>query len=315
MIISASYKTDIPAFYGRWMMNRLAAGFCCMTNPFNRAQVIRVELAPHDVDGIIFWTKNVGPFLSSLPEVRSRGFPFVVQYSINGYPRTLECSVVDWRKSVDHMHWLAERFGPGVGVWRYDPIVFSSITPPEFHLDSFERIAKALKGTTDEVVVSFAQIYKKTKRNMEKASTEENFTWWDPPEDEKRDLLYKMTRIAASNKFQLTICSQPEFLVDGVLEARCIDVLRLVRVYGIDLHTRTKGNRPGCLCAESRDIGDYDTCPHGCVYCYAVSSRATAQKRFREHDPDSPFLFPPKGEVSIPPPKAAARRPSQMGLF
>lgn len=170
MIISASYKTDIPTFYGEWFMNRLKAGYCKMINPYNQ-RVIRIPLHPNKVDGIVFWTKNVGPFLKNLREVEKLGFPFILQHTITGYPRAIEQAVVDEKKAVEHLKTVAAEFGPRVSVWRYDPIVFSSITPREKHIQNFTFLAKELEGVTDEVVISFSQLYAKTKRNMDVAST------------------------------------------------------------------------------------------------------------------------------------------------
>src|SRR5688572_1412574 len=107
MIISASYKTDIPAFYGEWFMNRLRAGYCKMVNPWNRKQIIRVPLERQAVDGIVFWTKNVGPFVDNLKEIGKRGYPFIVQHTINNYPKALEFSVVNAGRSVDTFRRLA----------------------------------------------------------------------------------------------------------------------------------------------------------------------------------------------------------------
>ncbi len=171
MIISASYKTDIPTFYGEWFMNRLHAGKCRMVNPYNQ-QMIDVSLKTEDVDGFVFWTKNIGPFMKHLPEIRRRGFAFVVQHTINGYPRELEHSVVDDAKSIENVRQIAQEFGPRTCVWRYDPIVFSSLTPEDFHRRNFEQIARKLSGAVDEVVVSVAQVYRKTQRNMDVAAEE-----------------------------------------------------------------------------------------------------------------------------------------------
>ena len=128
MIISASYKTDIPTFYGEWFMNRLRAGWCKMINPYG-GQVYTIDLTPEGVDGFVFWSKNIGPFLKYLPEVQQRGYPFIVQHSINGYPRELEFRVINYAHTVEHMKALADTYGPHVTVWRYDPIVLSSLTP------------------------------------------------------------------------------------------------------------------------------------------------------------------------------------------
>lgn len=298
MIVSASYKTDIPAFYGDWFLNRLHAGYCMMVNPYNRSQSFRISLRREDVDGFVFWTKNAGPFLDKLAEVHSRGYPFIVQFSINCYPRKLEFSVTDASRAVKQAREIAQRYGSRTLVWRYDPVVFSSETPAETHLENFEWLASRLEGCTDEVVISFAQIYQKTRRNMNWASREFKFEWTDPDDEQKRRLMRELLRLASLHKMQLTLCSQPYLLEPGVQEARCVDARRLSVLSGMQIHARLKGARKECGCFESRDIGDYDTCPHGCVYCYAVNNRKLAQRRFREHDPESEFLF--GARVAVP---------------
>ena len=286
MIISASYKTDIPAFYGRWFLNRLDAGHCRMVNPYG-GQTYRIDLTRPAVDGFIFWTKNLGPFLGALDSVAERGFPFVVQYSITGLPTALERSVPAWETAVGHMAQVRERWGARAAVWRYDPIVLTDATPPDRHRETFAGIARALRGVTDEVVASFLQPYRKTARNLAAAG----IGWRDPEAEEKRALLADLAEIAAGQGMALTLCTQPDLgSTPGTAPARCVDALRLSDVAGYDVAAREKGNRPGCLCAESRDIGDYDSCPHGCVYCYAGADRGMAQRRFAAHDPDGEFL-------------------------
>jgi len=292
MLISASYKTDIPAFYGDWFMNRLDAGFCRMRNPYNGA-VTRVDLTREAVDGFVFWTKNLGPFVSKLEDVHRRGFPFVLQYTINGYPRALEVSVLEARKAAEHARQVADRFGRDTVVWRYDTILISSLTPVEFHLDNFARIAGLLSGSTNECVISFAQIYRKTKRNLDRAALEEDFTWREPTDFERQKLLRTLLQIAKQNGMRLSICSQPEFAGNGVEEARCIDAERLCRIAGQTITAKLKGMRESCGCYQSKDIGEYDTCSHGCVYCYAVQNRDLAKRRYAQHDPKGELLFSP----------------------
>jgi Domain of unknown function (DUF1848) len=291
MLISASYKTDIPAFYGEWFMNRLDAGYCLMRNPYNR-NVTRIELTKQAVDGFVFWTKNLGPFLPSLAEVKHRGFPFMVQYTINGYPRALEVSVLEAAKATEHVRAVTEQFGRDSVVWRYDTILLSSLTPVEFHLDNFGRIAASLRGYTNECVISFAQIYRKTKRNLDRAAADEYFTWREPTGEERRVLLQAFLNIAKQNGMALTICSQPEFASDGVAESHCIDAQRLSHIAGRTIAAKLKGMRETCGCYQSKDIGDYDTCPHGCVYCYAVQNRELARRRYSQHDATAELLWP-----------------------
>ena len=189
MIISASYKTDIPAFYGEWFRHRLDAGFCRVVNPYNKNQHHLVSLRREDVDGFIFWTKNLTPFVDALDEVHQRGYPFVVQYTINCYPRTLETRVVNTDRSVRSFRLTADKYGEQSVVWRYDTIIFASDTGPDFHRKNFEAIASELSGYTSEVVVSFLQLYKKTKVNLEEAAREKGFNWYDPAPETKRGLL------------------------------------------------------------------------------------------------------------------------------
>lgn len=292
MIISASYRTDIPAFYGQWFMNRLQAGYCKVVNPYG-GQVHLISLAHADVDGFVFWTKNAGPFLPQLQEIKKQGYPFVVQYSLTGYPRSLEPGVADADRGAAHMEQIAADFGPRVVVWRYDPILFTSETPAEFHRANFRRLARRLEGVVDEVTISFAQIYQKTRRNLDQVATAAGLAWWDVPDEDKLSLAQEFTVVARQYGMQLTVCSQKHLLPWGAQEARCIDARRLSDVAGRRIAARKAGNRPDCCCHASRDIGQYDTCLHGCVYCYAVKGRAVALDRYRYHDPEGEFLLTP----------------------
>ena len=289
MIISASYRTDIPAFYGKWFMNRLDVGNCHVRNPYN-GKFNRVSLPTEDMAGLIFWTKNIGPFLSAIQEIHRRGIPFIVQYTITGYPTALERSVPEAGQSVRLLKLLSNFYGPGAVVWRYDPIIDSDLTTADWHVENFRYLANALRGATDEVVVSFAQIYRKTHRNMDISARKQGFSWTDPNLDQKEALANQLACIARDNDIRLTICAQPSLMVNGIEAAKCIDSDRLSDVANTRISAKTKGNRPGCLCAISRDIGIYDTCPMGCAYCYAVRSRDTAVVNHTSHDPDRASL-------------------------
>jgi len=280
MIVSASYRTDIPAFYGAWFMGRLEDGFCRVANPYG-GKDYDVSLRRADVDGFVFWTKNAGPFQDPLAEIGRRGFPFVVQFTVNGYPVALEQSVPHPERSIGMLKSLANAHGRRAVVWRYDPIVVTDLTPPDWHAANFARLSAALRGACDEVVISFAHIYRKTRRNLERAAREGGFAWRDPEPGEKETLAKRLAGIAADRGMKLTVCAQPAFLVNGIEGARCIDAARLSDVAGRSIAAKAGGNREGCLCSGSRDIGAYDTCPMGCVYCYAVSSRDAAQKQLQ----------------------------------
>ena len=288
MIVSASYRTDIPAFYAPWFLARLAAGACRVRNPYGGKEY-EVSLGPDAVDGFVFWTRNFRPLAPDLARVAAVA-PFAVQFSVLGYPHALDRAVIGVADAVAQLRGLRRDWGSRVAVWRYDPVVLTSLTPPDWHLANFAALAKMLDGAVDEVVVSFAAPYRKTTRNLDAAAARHGFTWRDPPTDEKTDLAARLASIAADHGMALTICAQPDIQPAGVAAARCIDAARLSDVAGRPIAAAEKGNRPGCRCAASRDIGAYDTCTHGCAYCYAVQNRDTAARRYHAHDPASEFL-------------------------
>jgi nucleotide-binding universal stress UspA family protein len=289
VIVSASYRTDIPAFYGAWFLDRLRAGACRVPSPYGGPDY-DVVLTPPVADGFVFWTRNAKPFLPVFEETAARGFPFVAQYTITGYPRALEPSVVPAEAAVALVKQLARRHGRRAVVWRYDPVFLTSLTPPDWHRRRFAELASSLRGASDEVVLSFAQIYAKTKVNSDRAARRYGFTWSDPDAAVKAALLGELAAIAREQGLRPTLCSQPELVTEAIEPAACIDAARLSDLAGRPITARIRGNRPGCLCAESRDIGAYDTCPHGCIYCYAVRRPAVAKARYRAHDPASTTL-------------------------
>lgn len=283
MIVSASYRTDIPAHYGAWFRRRLAAGHARVRNPYGGREGT-VSLRPEDVDGFVFWTRNARPFLPALDDVAARGIPFVVQFTLTAYPRALEAGTLAPDAAVETLRALARRFGPGAVVWRYDPIVISTLTDAAWHGANFARLARALAGASDECVVSFLDPYRKTRRNLDAAARAGGFAWRDPPAEEKRALVAALAPRAAAHGFRLTLCTEPS-LAGAAPAAACIDAVRLSAVAGRAIAAPIAGNRPGCLCARSRDIGAYESCAQGCAYCYAVSSRDAARRTLARHDP------------------------------
>ena len=277
MIISASYRSDIPAFHGDWFLAALVAGEVSVANPYRQRPYL-VDLRPEAVDGYVFWTRNARPFARALAAVAAQRKPFVVQYTILGYPRAIDTNVIDPRLAIGNARAIADAYGKRVVVWRYDPILLTPATETDWHRASFARLADALAGITDEVVVSFAQLYAKSARNLARAG----IAWRVPEFAEQAALVADLSAIAAERAIALTLCTQPELAAaTNAPGARCIDTARLSDVAGRPIAAATKGNRPGCLCAQSRDIGAYDSCVHGCRYCYAVADHEAAQRRLR----------------------------------
>jgi len=289
IIVSASYKTDIPAFYGPWFEGRLDAGFAMVANPYG-GPAQHVPLDAGSVAGFVFWTRNAAPFDPVLRRLADECRPFIVQYTITGYPRPLDAATIGVDAAAAQVRRLAADYGPRAVVWRYDPIVVSTLTPPAWHRRTFATLADAIAGATDEVVVSLAQIYRKTARNLNTAAQQHGFEWTDPADEEKRALLADLAAIAEDAGLRFSLCGQREYLIETVDDARCIDAERLADVAGRPMPAARRAHRRGCGCWSSKDIGAYDTCPHGCTYCYAVSSMAVAKRRFRSHDTSAAFL-------------------------
>lgn len=290
MIVSASYRTDIPAYYGHWLMKRLAAGYALVANPYGGPDY-RVGLRRPEADALQLWTRNIGPMKDELDAIAAI-LPFAVTFTLTGYPRPLERATLPADRAVEQMRQVARRFGPRSIVWRYDPVLLSDVTPAYWHRAQMARLALALRGVVDEVVLSFAQPYAKSARNLDRAAEEQGFAWRDPPDDEKKALLGELATIARQEGLRPTLCAQPHLLSPGLEAAQCIDAARLSDIAGFDIAAKEKGNRPGCACAQSRDIGAYDSCAQGCAYCYAVRSSGAAQRNLTGHDPHAEKLLP-----------------------
>lgn len=296
MIISASRRTDIPAFYARWFMNRIRAGYCTVPNPFNPQQVTRISLLPADVDAIVFWTRNPRPLLGHLDELDSRGYRYYFLHTLLHNPRWLDQAGPAFPAALDTLRRLADRIGPQRVIWRYDPIVLTTQTDTQFHVNSFGEIAEALRGSTQRAVISVMTPYHKVRRRLEalERATGVRLTHTDgQADDEIGALVRQMQQIAAANDMALTSCADEMGLARYGIEAgKCIDNGLLRAVFDLDVPAvKDSGQRAACGCIPSRDIGMYDSCLFGCVYCYATSRFERARENYRQHDPESPSLI------------------------
>jgi hypothetical protein len=307
MIISASRRTDIPAFYPRWLINRLRAGYCTVPNPFNARQVRRVSLKPEDVDVIVFWTRSPSPLFPYLDELDARGYRYYFQYTLLGYPPEIDPHTPSLKSSLDTFRALAERVGPQRVVWRYDPIAFTARTPPEFHRAQYAHIAQALRGYTGRSIISILTVYPKIRARLELMARQgtplfpqgaplfpqgENSAGWHRAEW-FAGLMRDLASMASDCEMRIASCAQEFDLASyGILPGKCIDDEYIGEVFGLDVaHTKDPGQRKACGCVLSRDIGMYDSCLFGCRYCYATSSFERARTNHAAHDPKSPSLL------------------------
>ncbi len=280
-IISASRRTDIPAFYMPWFMNRLRAGTVGYLHPFS-GKICTVSLRPEDVHSIVFWSKFYGPFLPHLGELQQRGYRFYCHYTITGAPRTLEPRAPDWRRAVKIARELAARTGPRQVLWRFDPIVFTSELGADFYLGRFRELARALAGATERCYFSFATFYGKVARQLHRAG----IRYYAPPLAEKQALSAALADIAGEHGITLYACCQDALATGKVQKAHCVDGELLAELFpDRPPVNEARPTRQQCGCVVSRDIGMYDTCRFGCTYCYANRSYEAALARARAHDP------------------------------
>ena len=292
MIISASRRTDIPAFYAEWMVRRLKEGYCTVANPFNRNQVTRISLKPEDVDAIVFWTRNPRPLIPYLDELDSRAYKYYFQFTILGYPREIDPKCPPAETAVQAFCEISRRLGPGRVVWRYDPIVLSEITSPSYHQDNFRRLAEALRGHTRRVVVSIVDMYRKIESRLKKLEgTPAEVRPCDP--GDLAPLMRGLARLAGDNGMEIVSCAEEVDLRPfGILPGKCVDDRVIAEAFGIEVPaTKDPAQRKACGCVVSRDVGMYESCLFGCNYCYATKSFDQAKANYESHDSNSPSLL------------------------
>jgi hypothetical protein len=291
-IISVSRRTDIPAFYGSWFMNRLSEGYAGFINPYNK-QPHKVSLSRKDVIAFIFWTKNVTPFLESLNVIERNDYPFYLHYTITSYNELLEPSVPALQDSIASAALFAERFGKERLIWRYDPIIISQNTPVEYHVEQFSRIAKILGRYTSSCHTGFLNHYKKVTVSLTDLNKRYGFQVIDQSPSEQANLLSQLAETANSHGIALHCCSEPADSLAMVKRGSCIDLERIHRLfyqYSIPPKVPRAPSRKECNCFQATDIGAYNSCLHDCVYCYANSDQVIRNSLFQDHDPSSPIL-------------------------
>ncbi len=282
MILNTGMRTDIPAFYSRWLCSRLKEGFVCVRNPYNSQQVTRYDLSPEKVDLIAFCTKNPGPMLPHMALLEPYGQYWFV--TITPYGRDIEPHVPSKGQVADAFLALAGQLGPECMGWRYDPILLTERYDAEYHLRAFEQLAARLEGATRSCVISFVDLYDKVKRNFPEAR---------PVSREDRLLLgSELVKIAGKHGMVLRPCGEGEELAPFGADCRgCMTLELYEKALGCKLNApRIAPQRKECACLLGTDIGQYDTCGHLCRYCYANSSAQAVRQNMGRHDPSSPLL-------------------------
>ncbi|UFS72492.1 DUF1848 domain-containing protein [Geomonas sp. RF6] len=291
-IVSASRRTDLPAFFSVWFMARVREGYFVRVNPFNTKQQKRVSLAPNDVDAIVFWSKNPRPLMPYLGELDQRGYNYYFQFTLNPYTSFWEPHLPSLSERVASFAKLADCLGSSRVVWRYDPVIVSSVTPAAWHLERFSQLAGELHNKTERVVLSFLDSYGKVNSRLQRLHRDNQITVHDitadDRKDELRDLALGFKEIADRWGLEVLSCAEGDLLDGtGIGRGSCIDGKLIKKLFGIERPLpKDKSQRPECLCAESVDMGMYNTCSFQCAYCYANLSEAKIRANLAKHDPE-----------------------------
>ena len=305
MIISASRRTDIPAFYPEWFMNRLREKEVLVPNPYNRKKVSRISLDNDAVDCIAFWTKNPAPMLPYLKEIDEMGYKYYFQVSITDYEDDIEKNVPDISEVIATFILMSEKLGKDKMDWRFDPIILNEKYTIDYHIEKFEMMCRWLHKSTNRCILSFVDNYKDGVSGV-------------PSEKEMRMLAAAFSQIAGYYRLPLYTCAEKIDLSEyGILHGACVDKEKIQSLIGYKLDlAKDNGQRNNCKCIKSIDIGAYDTCTHGCKYCYATKSIDIAKRRYKEHDPLSLMLTGELREDEIVTEKeVSSSRDYQMSLF
>lgn len=286
MILSVSRRTDIPALYSDWFMYRLRAGEVLVRNPINPKQVSSIPLSPENIDCIVFWTKDPRKLMAYLDEIDRMGYTYYFSVTINPYGKDIE-SHVDMKKNIiEAFRELSGRIGKKRVIWRYNPILFSDKIDKAYHLKWFDYLARELGEYTDKCVFSFLEVYKKLQNNLAAMNI------YNPSDAVKKDLIAQMCSIAGSRSIRLASCGETiDFSDLGIEKNKCVDDVLIKDILGCNIKvSKDKSQRDKCNCVSSRDIGTYNTCTNGCVYCYANIDKKSADKQHLHYNPDSPLL-------------------------
>ena len=291
MIISASRRTDIPAFFGEWFANRIAAGYFCSVNPFNPNQRKIVSLLPGDVTAFVFCTKNPRPFFKQLDRLDNLGYRYLFQFTLNDYPRLFEPAVPAVAQRIEAFRALSERIGPKRVIWRYDPMILSTVTPLEYHLEKIDRLAGQLSGYTDRMIISFLDFYQKVESRIRKSPSLQAIQFRDWLAAEQRSeldhLCARIAATAAQHRMKVFTCAEAvELSRYHIAKGACIDGALITEIFGIPAERRkAAAQRENCQCVAAADMGVYNTCKFQCIYCYANAGRNNVEQTLARHDP------------------------------
>jgi len=284
MIINTGQRTDIPAFYSEWFINRIKEGYVLVRNPYYPNLVTKFLLNEEVVDIIGFCTKNPRPMLKYLDDIKK--FGQIWHITITAYDKDLEPNVPPIEEVINDFKYLSNKIGKDKIIWRYTPIIVNEKYTIDRHLKTFEFIASNLKGYTDMVIFGFIDMYDKLVKNHVDLD--------DTTDENKIYLAKEFKKIAKKYNLELRLCSKEKWLKDYDIDVNgCMRIEDYEKALGMNLIIKNKmqARKNYCSCYLSNDIGSYNSCMHLCKYCYANGKIETIINNYNNHDPKSPFLI------------------------
>lgn len=286
MILSVSRRTDIPAFYAEWFMERLRQKYVLVRNPFNIHSISRIPLSPENVDTVVFWTKNSKPMHKYLDEIDNLKYKYYFQYTITPYKNDLEEKVQDKKEIVETFQTLSKKIGSEKVILRYDPVILSDNYTIDFHKKAFARLCDLLAPYTKKIVFSFLDDYKKISKNIKQLNIKEISA------EEMCIMAEYFADTAKKYNLKIESCAEQIDLERfGINHGKCIDNELIEKITGYKISAGKDNQRNACGCIKCIDIGEYNTCMHKCLYCYANINKEAAFKNYKLHDKKSPLLI------------------------
>lgn len=284
MIINTGSRTDTVQYYSDWLLKRFKEGFVYSRNPLFPNIVTRYELNPNILDCVVFCSKNYEPILDRLTEITDK-FNTYFHYTITAYGRDIEPNVPTIDESIETLIKLSKIVGKQRIAWRYDPILLTKKYTKQVHYNTFDYMSKRLSPHIDRCIFSFVDMYKKLETNMPEIIILNN--------NDKIEIAKNIGSIAKKHNMIIQTCATIEdFKQFRILQTGCMTSEILGKANNITFKkVRHSGNRQGCKCIENRNIGDYDTCPNGCKYCYANKNPQIAQENYKKHNPNDLMIL------------------------
>lgn len=262
MIISASKRTDIPAFYSEWFIRNLKNGVFRVRNPLFPRKISEYRFEKQDIDCIVFWTKYPKPLMKHI-DYLLQNYNFYFQFTLNDYPNTIEPNLPMLDDRIQTFKDLSLKIGKKRIIWRYDPIIITYSTDVDYHIHHFKKIFNEIKDYTNRIVISFVDEYARNQKRLKNIKNEIT------SDSQAEFIIKEFKNIAKSSNIEIFGCAEDKYISFGLNGGKCIDDELINKLFNIKLKTTNSKEREGCHCIKNIDIGAYNTCPYNCVYCYA----------------------------------------------